>query len=427
MTRIPPSFSPPEVEEKKKPDYVSQTRRYKVITPLFGGGVTPGEADPVTTVRGTEVRGHLRFWWRAIRGFVHGEDLGKMKQREEKIWGSAGAKRKPVPSPVKIAVFVRNSGKPFQATRYNGNRINNIGDPGSQDSYVAFPLREKSNPKVIEGIEFDLEITLPNDENIKKEVEAALWAWETFGGIGARTRRGFGSLHCTHIDTKPISVPRTRDVRDQINQNLAEYIDENLNWPAGMPHMTQSLKFRVIERHNLTDVIDAWRYLVGKLKNFRQTRHGRFGRSKWPEPDQIRRETSDHVPGHAPVHTVHKFPRGKFGLPIIFEFKDADAGDPQKTTLQGVKVSNDNWHDRMASPLIIRPIACSDGAVGLAAILEWEPLNPNDESYTPPGGLILKGAPGDPQVYSDLDQTEAQKIEPLNGEPDVLQAFLNEL
>ena len=26
--------------------YITQEREYKLITPLFGGGVTPGEADP---------------------------------------------------------------------------------------------------------------------------------------------------------------------------------------------------------------------------------------------------------------------------------------------------------------------------------------------------------------------------------------------
>ena len=73
--------------------------------------------------------------------------------------------------------------------------------------------------------------------------------------------------------------------------------------------------------------------------------------------------------GHVPVHPVQKFPRGKFGLPIIFEFKKDDVrnGDPKKSTLQGSE------HDRLASPLILRPIDCSDGAVGLALLLEWEP------------------------------------------------------
>ena len=44
-------------------------RTYTLLTPLFGGGVEPREADPVSVVRATAVRGHLRFWWRAVRGW----------------------------------------------------------------------------------------------------------------------------------------------------------------------------------------------------------------------------------------------------------------------------------------------------------------------------------------------------------------------
>ncbi|MEA3350851.1 MAG: type III-B CRISPR module RAMP protein Cmr1, partial [Chloroflexota bacterium] len=69
---------------------------------------------------------------------------------------------------------------------------------------------------------------------------------------------------------------------------------------------------------------------------------------------------------------------------------------------------------------ILRPIACSDdAAVGLAVILKGP--------RTPPGGLILKNAPGNPSVKSDLNKAEANKIPPLNGEPDVLEAFLQYL
>ena len=43
-------------------------RTYTLLTPLFGGGVEPREADPVSVVRATAVRGHLRFWARAPGG-----------------------------------------------------------------------------------------------------------------------------------------------------------------------------------------------------------------------------------------------------------------------------------------------------------------------------------------------------------------------
>ena len=100
-----PKIPPPEsVEPRHDDNLVTETRRYKVITPLFGGGVTPGEADPITTVRATEVRGHLRFWWRATRGGQFNGNLAAMKAEEERIWGSAAAQGKAGPSRVSVVV-----------------------------------------------------------------------------------------------------------------------------------------------------------------------------------------------------------------------------------------------------------------------------------------------------------------------------------
>ena len=66
--RKPPSITPPPVKQEPNNTTITQVREYELITPLFGGGVNPGEADPVTIIRGTAIRGHLRFWWRACRG-----------------------------------------------------------------------------------------------------------------------------------------------------------------------------------------------------------------------------------------------------------------------------------------------------------------------------------------------------------------------
>jgi len=425
MSRKPPTESPPEVKNRKNPEFINQTRHYKLITPLYGGGVAKAEADPITVIRGTEVRGHLRFWWRATRGANY-RSLQDMRVHEESIWGSSAAPSRPGPSSVLIRINTDTTkrGNLFQAVNSRGQSINNIGDPSSIDGYVAFPLRELHNPGLLSDIEFDLQICYP--EKFKNEIEAALWAWETFGGIGARTRRGFGALQSIQIDGKDVTPPQKQEIWQNIVDGLEKYVSAGESWPKGMPHLSHNMKFIVISDSNSSKAIDVWRYMVSKYKDFRQSRQGRFGRSEWPEPDQIRRVTDTHAPGRNPEHPVGKFPRAKFGLPIIFEFKKTDVNvrDPQKTTLQGIE-DNKHIYDRLASPLVLRPLACSDRPIGLAAILEWQPLNPDDETYTPPGGLILKGAHNAPKVYSDIDKAEAQNIPPLNGEPDVLQAFLN--
>ncbi len=423
MSRKPPSnISVPEVKKSTDPSMIIQVRRYKVVTPLFGGGVKPSEADPVTVVRATEVRGHLRFWWRATRGWAC-SSLLKMQAEEEKIWGSSAAPGKPGPSEVTIQTNIIKRGTVFQATHRNGGPINNVGSPSSKDGYVAFPLRDKHNPVLLENVEFEVKIRYP--QQFKNDVEASLWAWETFGGIGARTRRGFGALTCIEINSTKILRKEAQKIKQTIQAGLAQYVAASTVALVGIPHLTQTLRSKVVGQ-NFNTEIESWRFLVHKLQDFRQRRPGRFGRSLWPEPDAIRRLTHRAATKHAtPTSTVDKFPRAKFGLPIIYQFKEADEnlhpGDPHATTLQGKE------YDRLASPLIIRPITCEGGSVGLAVILEWKPMHPGDESYTPPGGLILKGAPGDPPVQSNITLGEARDITPLGGKTDIFQAFLDQL
>lgn len=435
---VPPPVIPQldrRMTRKEVVALVTQTRSYELITPLFGGGVEPGVADSVTVIRGSEVRGHLRFWWRACRGGAFDSNLRAMKEREDGLWGAASTKNRPRPSAVDIVVSTDHSGKdvyPFEVVPGSDWRT---GRPKPKvrasesvaPSYAAFPLQpseedvraggmETKTKAVREGVRFTLRITYTRGE--QEEVEAALWAWETFGGLGARTRRGFGALKLISIDGKPVGLPAAHEVEAVIREGLQKHVVDG-TWPPGVPHLSPNLGKKVTGAHS--DPRSAWTYLVQCLKSFRQSRRRgtswQPGRSLWPEPDEIRRLTNRRCPGYSqPLSTIHKLPRAAFGLPIVFHFKDQDAGDPYDTILRG------RDYERMASPLILRPLACANGqAVGLAAILEGTGV------AVLPGGLILQGAPDDPAVEAALTPDEARGIPTLRSNPDVLQAFLDTL
>ncbi|MEW6405860.1 MAG: type III-B CRISPR module RAMP protein Cmr1 [Chloroflexota bacterium] len=440
MTRIPKT-TPPPVEVKKDEQSVTETRHYKLITPLYGGGVEPGRADPVSVARATEIRGHLRFWWRATRGGnpEFGGKLDKMKAAEDEIWGSSGGKGKPGSSRVDIEILDGNKGRVLDTVRIKskkGVRSVSIGDPASPYGYVAFPLRktdESPAGSVQEGVEFTIRITYKPRKGddlilLKKEVETALWAWETFGGIGARTRRGFGAIQCISVENQPISATPPHEVEINIREKLKQYQGD---WPEGVPHLSANLRFVITPAKTSSD--QAWSTLFKALQNFRQkdARYDKktgsqsdYGMSRWPEANAIRDIFSlpPQYPAGIPKKLIKKFPRAAFGLPIGFEMHH-DKSIEERPELQGAK------HDRLASPLILRPLACADDkAVGLAAVLEWEPVD-SDEPYTPPGGLRLVGKDDkfDEPVQSRLNATEASKIPPLKGQTDVLQAFLDYL
>lgn len=389
----------------------SETRHYRLLTPLFGGGVVPGENDANMLIRGASIRGQLRFWWRATRGGQFNGDIKKMKEAEDLLWGAASKPKKPRPSQVQIKVNVERSGTPVP--------VNEV------PSYAAFALRENNQHATLQkDIEFALTIAYP--QSAAQEVEAALWAWETFGGIGARTRRGFGALQ--RMDAEAEKPANPQQVLTYLNERLTHYGVSGA-WPDDVPHLpvyppglVPGTNFKTSDPGQVNGV---WSTLITKLRNFRQERNpgtqpNRPGRSRWPEPDEIRRlkppAPSRHAtPIYSPPH-IRKFPRAAFGLPIIFHF--VGAGEPSDTTLQGAN------YERLASPLILRPLACANNqAVGLAIILKTPRL--------PSGGVILKDGATHHVVDTILDPiTEAGRLTKATGTPllmgqtDVLQAFL---
>jgi CRISPR-associated protein Cmr1 len=421
-----------------------------LITPLFGGGVTPGEADPVTVIRGAEVRGHLRFWWRATRGGAFVGDLERMKVEEERIWGSPGAEGKSGPSEISVFVAVETRGSddhPFEVVpRRNDPQRAQIRarDDSSAHPYAAFPLQPKEGEARIGmetkavriGVTFKLTLAYP--KAYEADLRAALWAWETFGGIGARTRKGFGALQCVQCEGQAVTPPSTMQVKDAIHAGLQKHL-VNGKWPPDVPHLSASVAhFKIIEFGSGTTPLVAWDKLVEGLKRFRQKRRPssdpqhpeRPGRSYWPEPEAIRRLTDQRHPNHDALGPeLARFPRAALGLPIIFHFKDQNRynpqdprSDPADTTLQG-KTQDGRPLSRLASPLILRPLACRDGAVGLAIVLQ-APIRP-------PGGWELQETDGTSHVVeARLSTAEAQRInvEPLkSGQSNVLQAFLETL
>ncbi|WP_322495586.1 type III-B CRISPR module RAMP protein Cmr1 [Chloroflexus sp.] len=430
MNRPLPELSVPSLQTRSDAP-VTHTRFYRVITPLFGGGVTPQQADPITTVRASEIRGQLRFWWRATQAGRYGKDgLRQMKCDEDKLWGSTST-----PSQVQIEV---RKGRGNLISQIKVNRF--WGDPDSPISYGAFPLRKIGNTSLgglYFDVTFELAVTLPLDPALRQQVLAAFWAWETFGGIGARTRRGFGAIYCEKVDGDqdvgpwhPLQADKD-EVEKWLCEHLQRFVQPN-DAPEGVPTLWS--EYRIVVNYNLESkctelknaiegacpkcrewlpALIAWYYPIEKMKQFRQSRSENYGRSYWPEPDEIRRRTKGFPGKHQELSKTRKFPRAVFGLPIVFHFKDEDI---PRVTLQGSK------HDRLASRLILRPLQCADGKfVSMALVLKGPEL--------PPDGLKLVGANKGQETGIDtkpLTEEEA-KFPPLEGKTDVLKAFLDTL
>ena len=212
-------------------------------------------------------------------------------------------------------------------------KVEQMVDARSRDfpSY-ALILERGNSPRLLNaGYAFTLTLrfTETTADQRGQAIEALRW-WASFGGVGARTRRGLGAVAATGGD---LALPPVS--REEVE-------------PRGG---------RMVLRGFSRNAIDAWHEAVDVLRDFRQGpnvgrnqgRGNRPGRSRWPEPDSIRRHRHQHAVGHRPEHPVDgQHPRAAFGLPIVFHFKDR--GDPAPDA-----VLEPDKGDRMASPLILRP------------------------------------------------------------------------
>jgi len=349
-----------------------------LITPLFGGGVIAGEVDPTMPIRASSVRGHLRFWWRATRGAKYAT-VQELKEKEGEIWGTTEKPSK-VNIEIKNGLCSQKACAQYIQKPEGGYRLEWNPPFNSQNNplpYVIFPFQGKAGrdeiveepAAIITSLKFTIRIIF-KDKTQLDEIKSAIWAWVNFGGIGARTRRGCGSLYCHDF-----APPDVATIGTWYEETLRLYGipgGEQRPWPT----IPKTILIKSGEEH---EVINAWSQGIGVFKSYRQApnigrnpgvRNNRPGRSRWPEPEAIRNLICEQRSIQRPVHwhKVEKhinrraFPRAAFGMPIIFEIRDECLNPLERrgkiTCRRNIKptITPDRDHDRMASPLIIKAI-----------------------------------------------------------------------
>jgi len=387
------------------PARVSIEVKLRTVTPILGGGAAARALDPDQPIRGSGVRGQLRFWWRALYGHAC-STAAELADREAEIWGEAGADQR---RRSRVDLHVSHVNMPKTAPREHPEDRSSI-NAERLDAYALWPARgnEKARiaiaPRWKPGISFKLRLDV--DEPHVEEVTLALRAWILFGGYGSRVRRGCGSLTVEDAD-HATWLPKTAS-RAELLRTLGglPLLDARA---AGAARPTPLLQGARLLHHAsmTTKAEDAWMEALGWLKDFRQqmpTRSNqpaedfarrypdqpplkRAGISNWPEADKIRCLAAK-LPGappewqHAPRHNAAPaWPRASFGLPIIGQFQRSSRNKGPDGRLERYPRDEPpdfelRWrdaqgkdHDRLASPLILKPLPLAGGR--FAPIALW--------------------------------------------------------
>lgn len=170
---------------------------YRVVTPLFCAGADQQRAE----LRLPSFKGVLRFWWRALAWSRLKGDLKKIQQEENTLFGSADGGQ----SRVFMRLILDGSPIAVEAGNVLGVGKNVVGEGTRYLGYgvmEAFKSRKKkteagqlTRPCLRAPFDFTVQMQGRNLEQEQlRSVKNALVALGTLGGMGAKSRKGYGSL-----------------------------------------------------------------------------------------------------------------------------------------------------------------------------------------------------------------------------------------
>jgi len=335
------SLSPPEWQQPETEPTI--TLHLRTITPLFGGGYEPREVDSHCIIRSAAIRGHLRFWWRATAGAQY-KSAEELFAAEEALWGSA---EKPGKVAIEVALVSEGSRRLYSEIAPKATP-----QDGPREGVFLFPFQAQRGDNPLpeaharENVEFSL--TIRCSSGCLTEVERCVRAWLAFGGVGSRTRRGCGAL-CETSDPAHWLPPVDRAQRHSWLRALTDASSESAAY-------TVLGKARVVFGQPVVKAGEAWRTL------------GRF----WCA---VRKGHMGDAEGYVPMNGGHwgdyrealaRFERSQdqeialakpfLGLPIVYQkFDRGPAPARYAPTLEADETG------RMASPVILKPIALANG------------------------------------------------------------------
>jgi len=383
----PPGRLPEQIRRGRRNGEVLQEFSISLesVTPILGGSPRTRQLDDLEFIRVPSIRGHLRFWWRALQRDIS-RDPRDFFAAEAALWGHAAERS----AGGRSAVEIRVQARPHMQVDSDAPAMNTAAGYALWPA-ASQPVAKRRRP----GQRFILTLRAP--EARMAELRRVLQAWILFGGYGSRTRRGLGSLivrpdpgigsdsaaWLPNLPADDEDVPAD-EMREEIRQGLAPLLPAFAP-AASNPEFPRLAGATLLLGRHHRQAQDAWLEAVGWLKRFRQDpgfarepgRAAKPGPSRWPEADKLRR--LGYQDGHTPRYdSTAAWPRAEFGLPIVGQFT------PRRDAFEITWKQGEEFRDRLASPLILKAMPTRQGFRACALWLA--------RPYPQDGELIVRDA-----------------------------------
>ena len=338
---------------------------YSVVTPLFCAG-----ADWKTPeVRLSSFKGVLRYWWRALAWSRCGGDLEVIRREEGRLFGSAGGGQsrvlmrwasppEPTPIPVNEVLKVRAGGEVVgDGARYLGY--------GVMEAFLR--KNKRTDQRTAAGqltraclARFDFTVQMRGRDLNEQELTSlrdSLVALGILGGLGAKSRKGYGSVVLQDLQVNGQarwSTPRSRDELRSAIATLQPSSDDDGS--ESLPEFTalSSGARHVLLSSGSTEPLELLNLVGRELVRFRSW--GRAGKILGGQ-DSEKNFQPDHDLMKLDPRQRRDHPRRiAFGLPHNY-------GKPKHQQVGPVD------GDRRASPLFIHIHECGDRPVAVVSFL----------------------------------------------------------
>lgn len=183
----------------------TMTVTLETVTPLFLGGANPRGSPEL---RAPSIRGALRYWVRAVLGGVIGDtDQKGLHTLERAVFGSTDCG-----SPITIRLHELES------------------NPLAAKTEFVLPHKQAGRRKAFSAEQrllLVLQQVRSNNESVWKMACIAISLVTTFGGIGLRSRRGYGTLRVESAD--PNAVPATPSTLEGWNTHVQQVAEQAIS------------------------------------------------------------------------------------------------------------------------------------------------------------------------------------------------------
>ncbi len=370
-------------------------RSFRVCTPMFCGGANQDTSE----VRLQSVKGMIRFWCRSLMGHQC-KSVEELHNAEAELFGSSDSEIGQ--SKLRMRIQLTQSGALETQNWDNGRPVGGI--------YLAYGMMKDRKetgwkPGALKrpfrtGVSFELVCRVRDQTNRVDEsfqqITDAIDLWSCVGALGAKSRKGFGSV-C------PTGDQAARDPKEVIKKLMTRYQTQQCQSPEWTAWSGGSRV--VFIQSNDNDAMNLLEKIGQELLLFRGWGHDKDKRGYhkvWPGQPSEQNFFNDHERFKKPVISIGHPQRVAFGLPHNY--------GPQKH--QEVEPAS---HKRRGSPLFIH-IHQPDPKIKPTAVLSFLPAKflPVGEPITAFGkSAPVAGAPGlwDP-IHAFLDRLTHEDQQP---------------